>query len=348
MFSRDRGMLCRGMVFGLLWAGAASGGEHAGQVQRQWTIGELGRGIEAADAMLRSRWRLEYRIESPIISDGARTGLTVRHIRHVENMAEGWLRHELTSRQIKEGEPQPGDDGGAADPQLVVSYDGNVTVHLDNVVNSRGQRRAIIWPGRNDAAFAADNDSSAMTVRRYGRNVSYAKVFEDSGSQLRVVEQDARMDGIRCVKVEGTLLEGGMKLELWIAPEKGMLPLWHRISGMKPENASRSFERKLSDLVEVIPGIWFPRRIEESSSASQEKLVTIIKSIGTEEQRRDEFAVVLPPQTVVNDLANKTVYRVAEGGNDELTEEERADRELQKYMERAAAQRGTPATRPAK
>src|SRR5439155_12149796 len=86
----------------------------------------------------------------------------------------------------------------------------------------------------------------ALGVRRYNVPTSYKRVVNDPASKFKVVDDGAMIGGLKTVKIEGTLFEGRSKLELWVAVEKGFLPISHKFYAIEDGKTKLMYERRLS------------------------------------------------------------------------------------------------------
>lgn len=196
----------------------------------------------------------------------------------------------------------------------IESFDGRRFMSLDRLRDERGLKRGLVAAAGDADSVLREGNMHQAVWSLNGR--SYSDWLAGADSDVQIVER-TRLDGVDVVVIEGTVLDGEARARLWVAPERGYLPLIAQLR--RAEDGEPLREVRLGKLEEVAPGLWYPRlvrsgRLAADPATKPDAFVVVRASpISVRPLREEVFVSRFPLGTFVTDRVSSTAYFAAAG-----------------------------------
>ena len=200
----------------------------------------------------------------------------------------------------------------------LVSYNGERTLWLDKREDERGLKRAAIYAGKKEEYFPGYITNPSQYIWNWSSSTSYYDLLKDKKSIFQVIGQE-EINGINCIQIKGSILDGAGTMTLWISPIYNFIPIKMRLIRNKDNRLID--ERITSDFKKLPDNSWFPMKIQFGNpSAEWSKCYCYIETISLDKIDKNIFSPALPLDTHVTDYVLKLSYTTSDAADAGLAE----------------------------
>jgi hypothetical protein len=172
-----------------------------------------------------------------------------------------------------------------------------------------GLMRARIFKGYEAQAFGQP-DCPHDFIWKLGRR-SFGSIIRENKDTFHVENDSEMVENTRTIKLSGVIMEGRIRLNMWISPSYNFLPL--KVQFVRVRDGRLGTETALSDLIRLPNGLWYPRRIRTGSPDPNEAVTCTITEISIEPIPKEVFTPKIPPGTLVFDYVLGLTYATEVG-----------------------------------